>query len=138
MRAGGTRDRAAGFRQFAEVRDFLVERAEAAVAAGVDEVWIDPGFGFGKTAAHNLSLLKHIDVLVATGFPVVAGTSRKAFIGKITGESDPSRRQFGTAASVAYAVANGAGIVRVHDVGPMVQVVRMMRAILGDTDFLAT
>ena len=67
----------------AEVRDFLVERAEAAAAAGVDEVWIDPGFGFGKTAAHNLSLLRHLDVLVATGFPVVVGTSRKAFLGRL-------------------------------------------------------
>jgi dihydropteroate synthase len=69
---------------------------------------------------------------------VVIGTSRKGFIGKITGESEPSKRLFGTAASVAWSIASGADIVRVHDVGPMTQVVRMMRAIIGgDTsDFL--
>ena len=72
----------------AEVRDFLVERAEAAAAAGVDEVWIDPGIGFGKTPAHNLALLEHLDELVATGFPVVVGTSRKGFLGRLMASAD--------------------------------------------------
>src|SRR5262249_36172670 len=63
----------------ADVRDFLVARAEAAVAAGVGEVWIDPGIGFGKTPAHNWQLLRHLDTLVATGYPVAIGTSRKRF-----------------------------------------------------------
>jgi dihydropteroate synthase len=72
----------------AEVRDFLVERADDAVAAGVDEVWIDPGFGFGKTKAHNLALLGHLDALVATGYPVLVGLSRKQFVGRLLGASD--------------------------------------------------
>ncbi|MCH2423851.1 MAG: dihydropteroate synthase, partial [Acidimicrobiales bacterium] len=72
----------------AEVRDFLVERATAAVTAGVSEVWIDPGIGFGKTAAHNLALVRHVDVLVASGWPVVIGVSRKRFLGELTGRSD--------------------------------------------------
>jgi dihydropteroate synthase len=72
----------------AEVHDFLVERADAADAAGVSEVWIDPGIGFGKTAAHNLSLLRHLDRLVATGRPVLVGTSRKAFLGTLLARSD--------------------------------------------------
>ena len=79
----------------AEVRAFLVERAEAAAAAGVREIWIDPGIGFGKTADHNLALLGDLDALVATGWPVVVGTSRKAFIGRLHAESD------GTVAPVA-------------------------------------
>ena len=71
-----------------EVRDHLVARAEEAVGAGVDEVWIDPGFGFGKTLTHNLELLGHLDVLVATGFPVAVGLSRKAFLGRLLAASD--------------------------------------------------
>ena len=66
-----------------EVREHLVARAEAAVAAGVDELWIDPGFGFGKDLRHNLELLAHLDELVATGFPVAVGISRKAFLGRL-------------------------------------------------------
>ena len=72
----------------AEVRDYLVARAEAAVAAGVDELWIDPGFGFGKGLRHNLELLAHLDELVATGFPVAVGVSRKAFLGRLLAASD--------------------------------------------------
>src|SRR5437660_8681479 len=66
-----------------EVRDFLVARADAAERAGVDEVWIDPGIGFGKTVSHNLTLLKHLRVLADTGRPVLVGTSRKSFLGKL-------------------------------------------------------
>jgi len=112
----------------AEVRAFLVERAEAAEAT---EVWIDPGIGFGKTMEHNLELIRRQRELVALGRPMVIGVSRKGFIGRITGESEPSRRLFGTAAAVAWSVANGAAIVRVHDVGPMKQVVAMTRAIVN-------
>ncbi|MGQ0616273.1 MAG: dihydropteroate synthase [Acidimicrobiia bacterium] len=71
-----------------EVGDFLVQRADAAVAAGCDEVWVDPGIGFGKTAAHNLTLLRHLDVLVGRGYPVLVGTSRKRFLGDILAGSD--------------------------------------------------
>ncbi len=77
----------------AEVRDHLVARAEAAMAAGVDELWIDPGFGFGKTLAHNLELLAHLDELVATGFPVAVGLSRKAFLGRLLAMSDAASRR---------------------------------------------
>jgi dihydropteroate synthase len=114
-----------------EVADFLRVRAAAATQAGVDErrVLLDPGIGFGKTADHNLQLLRQLADLSALGRPLVVGTSRKGFIGKVTGVADPARRLFGTAATVAWAVANGAAVVRVHDVGPMSQVARMVRAI---------
>jgi dihydropteroate synthase len=115
----------------AEVRRFLDERRAAAVAQGVAEgnILLDPGIGFGKTLDHNLELLRRQQALVELGRPLVVGTSRKRFIGTITGESEPARRVFGTAATVAWAVTNGAAVVRVHDVGAMAQVVRMIRAI---------
>src|SRR3546814_15859501 len=72
----------------AEVRDHLVGLAEAAIAAGVPQVWVAPGIGFAKTAAHNLALLAHLDELVGTGFPVLVGTSRKGFLGGLLGRSD--------------------------------------------------
>src|SRR5256885_10454030 len=71
-----------------DVREFLVRRADAATDAGVEEVWIDPGIGFGKTPAHNLSLLKHLNVLVSTGYPVLIGTSRKRFLSSILADAD--------------------------------------------------
>jgi dihydropteroate synthase len=115
----------------AEVGEFLAERLRHVMAAGVDEasVLLDPGIGFGKTMAHNLELLRRLPELAALGRPLLVGTSRKKFIGTITGEPDPARRVFGTAATVAWAIANGAAVVRVHDVGPMAQVVAMVRAI---------
>ncbi len=115
-----------------EVSDFLIERRDAAVATGLDcrRILLDPGIGFGKTDAHNLALLKHTQTLAALGQPLVIGTSRKGFIGRVTGGgSIASDRLFGTAATIAWAVANRAAVVRVHDVGPMTQVVRMIRAI---------
>ena len=116
----------------AETIQFLRERVAAAQAVGVElsKILLDPGIGFGKTMEHNLELLRRQCEFLALGRPLVIGASRKGFIGRITGEAEPSRRLFGTAASVAVAVANGAAIVRVHDVGPMVQVVRMTRAIV--------
>jgi dihydropteroate synthase len=115
------------------VAAFLHERTEAAVGEGIHlhRILLDPGIGFGKTAEHNLQLLREMDRLAALGRPLVLGTSRKKFIGTITGEPEPSRRQFGSAATIAWSIANGAAIVRVHDVGPMRQVVRMTRAILS-------
>jgi len=71
-----------------DVRDHLVARAEQALAGGVDEVWVDPGIGFGKTVAHNLALLGRLDALVATGLPVCVGVSRKGFLGRIAAASD--------------------------------------------------
>jgi dihydropteroate synthase len=132
-----------------EVAAFLHARLAAATDAGVDpqNVLLDPGIGFGKTVRHNLELLQRLGELAALGRPLVVGTSRKGFIGKVLGEdpapagggnpppaADPSARLFGTAATVAWAAANGAGVVRVHDVGPMAQVVRMVRSINSGGD----
>jgi dihydropteroate synthase len=107
----------------AEVGDFLEARAEEALAMGVPEVWIDPGIGFGKTAAHNLALLAHLDELVATGLPVLVGTSRKSFLGRLLAASDgvdgpvpPDDRLEGSLATATWALACGAGMLRVHDV----------------------
>ncbi|HET7721200.1 MAG TPA: dihydropteroate synthase, partial [Acidimicrobiales bacterium] len=109
----------------ADVRDFLVARAEAAAALGVAEVWIDPGIGFGKTTDHNLALLAHLDLLVASGFPVVLGTSRKRFLGELLARADGrpagelvpvGDRLAGSLATAAWAMWHGAGMVRVHDV----------------------
>ena len=114
-----------------EVLEFLLERAKQAEGFGIpkEKIFIDPGIGFGKTAEHNLLLLKNIDKFVASGYRVLAGTSRKSFIGKITGKEEPSKRIFGTAATVALCVAAGVSIVRVHDVAEMVDVVKVVSAI---------
>jgi dihydropteroate synthase len=116
-----------------EVLEYLGKRAKAAVAAGIDgtKILVDPGIGFGKTVEHNLALLRETRAIVGSGLPVVIGTSRKGFIGKITGEGEADRRVMGTAATVAWAVANGAAVVRVHDVAEMARVVRMTRAVMG-------
>lgn len=116
-----------------EVAGFLNQRLIAAGIHGIEmhRILLDPGIGFGKTVQHNLELLRRLQELTTLGRPVVIGTSRKSFIGQITGQADPSQRLFGTAATVAWCVANGAAIVRVHDVEPMTQVVKVIRAILG-------
>jgi dihydropteroate synthase len=132
----------------AEVCQALVAMADRALAAGVAEVWIDPGIGFAKTAEQNLALLAHLEVLVGTGYPVLIGTSRKAFLGAALGASDhagwhrarqvsrtgvelplppPSEvpepadvddRLEGSVATVTWSLAKGARMVRVHDVRP--------------------
>jgi dihydropteroate synthase len=105
-----------------EVLDHLVARAEAALAAGVSEVWIDPGIGFGKTHEHNLALLARLDDLVATGHPVVVGTSRKGFLGTLLGRSDGTAsvavddRLEGSLATATWAMTCGVRMVRAHDV----------------------
>jgi len=101
-----------------EVRDFLLARADAAQQAGVDasRLILDPGIGFGKTFEHNLQLLAALDVFVATDYPIMLGTSRKRFLGRITGETDAAQRCIATAATTALGVASGVAIFRVHDV----------------------
>ena len=103
-----------------EVRDFLVSRAVQAKAAGIADVWIDPGIGFGKTVQHNLALLAHLEKLVESGFPVLVGVSRKSFIGRVLADGDsplPSdQRLEGSLAAQVLAQAKGARIVRTHDV----------------------
>jgi dihydropteroate synthase len=117
----------------AEVADFLKSRRDLALGAGIEreKILFDPGIGFGKNVSHNLRLLHDTRTLAELGQPLVVGVSRKSFIGKITGGAGPDQRVFGTAAAVAWCVANGAGVVRVHDVGPISQVVRMIGAILA-------
>ncbi len=114
-----------------EVRAFLAARMAAAREAGIrpDQILLDPGFGFGKTVTHNLTLLARLDELAALGRPVVAGVSRKAFIGQILAR-EVGDRLMGTAAAVALAVERGARLVRVHDVGAIRDVVRMTEAVL--------
>lgn len=116
----------------AEVRGYLEQRIDAAVAAGIarEALCIDPGIGFGKTVAHNLSLMKHIDAIARLDRPVLVGPSRKAFIGTLLGVEVDERLE-GTAASVAYLVATGAHVVRVHDVREMHRVVTIVDAIEG-------
>src|ERR671910_1394678 len=103
-----------------EVRDFLAERAERAIAAGVEpeNIILDPGIGFGKTLEHNLALLRRLDSLVELGFPVLFGASRKRFIGRITGVEDARDRVSGTMAANVLAYERGATFFRVHDVRP--------------------
>jgi dihydropteroate synthase len=100
-----------------DVKAFLEERMAAAVAAGVREerIQLDPGIGFGKTLAHNLELLRRMDEIVALGRPVVVGTSRKTFIGRLTGR-DVTERVHGTIAANVLAYERGARVFRVHDV----------------------
>jgi dihydropteroate synthase len=115
-----------------DVRSFLVERLEAAIAAGVAEerVWLDPGIGFGKDLGHNLELLRRLGELRSIGRPLVIGASRKSFIGKIDG-SDVGDRLGGTIAASVLAAAEGADVLRVHDVAEVAQAVRVADAILG-------
>ena len=102
----------------AEVRAFLEERLAFAVAEGIPEerIWLDPGIGFGKTVEHNLELLRRLDEIVAIGRPVVIGTSRKSFLGKLTGNRAEDERLPGTIATNVLALERGARVFRVHDV----------------------
>ncbi|CAN5166802.1 dihydropteroate synthase [soil metagenome] len=119
----------------AEVGANLVQRAETARASGVEEIWIDPGIGFGKTAAHNWALLGAVPRFVATGWPVAVGTSRKGFLGAVLATADGSSAPVPTddrlEASVATAVRaalDGAAMVRVHDVATTIGALRSAAA----------
>ena len=138
-----------------EVRDFLVARAQLAQDAGVEEVWVDPGFGFGKNLDHNLALLGDLDVLVATGYPVLVGLSRKSFLGRLLAMSDAAAsaptlpgldapaapspggspvpppvpvddRIEGSLAAAVWALVQGAQMVRVHEVEATVQALKVV------------
>jgi dihydropteroate synthase len=115
-----------------DVKAFLADRVDAATASGVAEerIWLDPGIGFGKAAAHNLELLRRLGELRALGRPLVVGTSRKSFIGKVDG-SAAGERLGGTIASSVLAAAAGAEVLRVHDVAELGQAVAVADAILG-------
>lgn len=119
-----------------EVVDHLAARMEALVATGVEahRIVVDPGIGFGKRLEHNLALLARLDRLVALGRPVLVGVSRKRFIGAVTGVAEPTERLAGSLAAASLAVANGARIVRAHDVAETVQAVKVAWAIASATD----
>ena len=104
----------------ADVKAFLEERLAFAVREGIAEerVWLDPGIGFGKTLDHNLELLRRLDEIVAIGRPVVVGTSRKSFLGRLTGRPEGERLP-GTIATNVLALERGACVFRVHDVAPV-------------------
>jgi dihydropteroate synthase len=116
----------------AEVADFLAARAEATMAAGVarDKIWLDPGVGFGKhMIRHNLPLLAGLERIVALGFPVLLGVSRKSFIGRLDGGAEADKRLGGSIAGALWGAAAGVAAVRVHDVRETVQALRVWRAI---------
>ncbi len=114
-----------------DVKAFLAERLEVAIAAGVEEerVWLDPGIGFGKTLDHNLELLRRLGELRELGRPLVVGASRKSFIGKIDG-STVGERLGGTIAASVLAAAEGADVLRVHDIAEAAQALQVAQAIL--------
>jgi dihydropteroate synthase len=120
----------------AEVREYLLERARWAEAQGIakDKIWLDPGIGFGKTTQHNLLLLKHLDHIAQLGYPVLVGVSRKAFIGRLLRTHDDplpaTERLEGTLAAQALAQANGASIIRAHDVREARRAINIAQAIL--------
>jgi dihydropteroate synthase len=114
-----------------EIITFLQSRIKTAIASGIDlnKIIIDPGIGFAKTPEQSLQLLQELAKFKILNCPILVGTSRKSFIGKILGESDPSKRVWGTAATCCGAIANGANILRVHDVAEMYDVMRVADAI---------
>ncbi len=116
----------------AEVRGFLAERVEACVAAGLaaERIALDPGFGFGKTLAHNLELLRHLGDLSVGGLPILAGLSRKSMVGTLTGRP-PQERLHGSVALAVIAALNGARILRVHDVAATVDALKIVSAVEG-------
>ncbi|MFN2593959.1 MAG: dihydropteroate synthase [Actinomycetota bacterium] len=118
-----------------DVAKFLLKRIHELEAAGIaqESIAVDPGFGFAKTPAQTMTLLNGLDRVVDLGYPVVAGTSRKSFIGKVLDLPEDERVE-GTAATVAIALAKGAHIVRVHDVKEMARVVTMTHAVLSADD----
>lgn len=114
-----------------EIYQFFQERISAAIASGVkrDRIIIDPGIGFAKTYQQNLELIRRLSEFKSLGMPILIGASRKSFIGKILDRPDPKQRVWGTAAACCAAIANGANIVRVHDLPQMLDVCRVADAI---------
>jgi dihydropteroate synthase len=115
-----------------DVKAFLEERMAFAVSEGVaeDRIWVDPGIGFGKALEHNLELLRRLDEIAALGRPVVVGTSRKSFLGKLTG-ADEKHRLPGTIATNVLALERGASVFRVHDVAEVADALTVAAATLG-------
>ena len=116
----------------AEVTEYLAAKAEEARAAGVEEVWVDPGIGFGKTADHNVELLRDLGTLRALDRPILFGTSRKSTLGRIL-ELPEDQRLEATLATTALGVAAGVDVIRVHDVEANVRAARVADAIVRGT-----
>ena len=119
-----------------EVAAFLEERARFAIAEGVapERIHVDPGIGFGKTTEHNLELLRRLDEIVALGYPVVVGASRKRFLGALTGREHAADRVAATVAVNVLAFERGAVVFRVHDVAPTVDALRVALGTLRGDD----
>ena len=115
----------------AEVRAFLITRARRAERAGVHQVILDPGIGFGKLAEHNLALLGRLDEIASLGYPVLVGASRKRTIGELTGVADPAERACGSVGAHLAAVKNGARLIRVHDVAAHREALAVFWAVEG-------
>jgi dihydropteroate synthase len=115
-----------------DIKAFLSERVAFAVGEGIAEerIAVDPGIGFGKTVEHNLELLRRLDEIAALGFEVVIGTSRKSFLGKLTGRDDPHDRVAATVATTVLAVERGATVFRVHDVAETADALKVAAATL--------
>lgn len=114
-----------------EVKQFLIDRVQACLAQGIasERITLDPGFGFGKTTAHNVALIQHLDSFTKLGYPLLVGLSRKSVLGKIAGGDEQQRLHAGLAASV-ISVMKGAKIVRVHDVKATVDALKVVAAVL--------
>ncbi len=114
-----------------DVRTFLLQRAKALTSAGVadNRIVLDPGFGFGKTLEHNLALLRHLDDLADTGYPILAGLSRKSMLGQLTGR-EVSHRVVSSVVAALLAIQRGAAIVRVHDVAETADMVKVWSAVV--------
>lgn len=115
----------------AEVKTFLQKRIEACIAAGIarERIFVDPGIGFGKTLAHNLALLKHLDDLKSLGVPLMIGVSRKSFIEKLSPDTPATARLPGSLAGALWALEKGATIFRVHDVAETRQALAVYEAL---------
>ena len=112
-----------------DIKKFLKDRVEKARQAGIHDIIIDPGIGFGKTLEHNLLIIKNLSEFKKLKYPILIGTSRKSFIGKITGENEDNRLE-GTIASNAVAIMNGANVIRVHDVKECKKAAQIVDAIM--------
>jgi dihydropteroate synthase len=118
-----------------DVKAFLLERVQACLAAGIspNRLWLDPGFGFGKTVTHNLLLLKHLSALTQLGYPIVVGVSRKSLLGQLLNKP-VTERLYGGLALAVLAVSQGAQIIRTHDVAATVDALKVTHAVLQATD----
>lgn len=115
-----------------EVRDFLCQRAQAALNSGVapERLMVDPGFGFGKTLEHNMVLMAGLERIAASGWPLLVGISRKSMIGTLLGGVPPDRRLYGSVAAAVIAAMKGAHVLRVHDVKPTCDALRIAAAVI--------